>query len=227
MKVEDMINHYNRAGLSQDPYTIVRHEWSKDDFQNREDETVLNIFDFNFSGEETFLDLGCGLGYTANLVKDKVEKYIGVDAAFALLERAEQDHRNDSNVNFVLNNGVSIPYPNESFDIIVSEQVLQHVLECGTEGVSTCFGYLSDIKRCLKPNGKLCIQIPKKSAYRHGLSKDSLKSEFDESEINEYDNWYWTITRNITRNENVHWLNTGAFKERDKTIFGDKYVEYN
>jgi ubiquinone/menaquinone biosynthesis C-methylase UbiE len=126
-----MIDHYNQsAALGLDNAArITRHDWRAEDFVSRRDETVVNLFDFKLSKEDVFVDLGFGIGHTIKLVAPYVKEYIGIDPAQNQIETAKSLFHDYNNVNFVLNDGESIPLEDNSVDVLISEQVLQHVLE--------------------------------------------------------------------------------------------------
>lgn len=231
--VADMIRHYENAGNSQDPYTIVRHEWSEHDFDQRTDETVLSLFDFDLNEYHKILDIGSGLGYTYNWLKRSglpFLHYYGLDASNPLILRSMIKYIDpNSKCTFVLGNGCEIPtFLIESEpDVVISEQVFQHILEC-TDGLRVFEDYIKDIDT-INPS-RLCIQVPKLGPYDHGVTKDYLLTFFKEEEIWQIDNWYWTIARGIKRNETEHWLNSGKFKQRDLKLFAEKgltYVDYS
>jgi SAM-dependent methyltransferase len=94
----------------------------------------------------------------------------------------------------------------------------------GDKGKQVCFKYFEEIKRVLKPDGRFCIQVPKKGdkTYKHGLIKCELEIFFEREHVKQYDYWYWTIT-NLERNNQPHWLNQGKFRERDMELFGRTY----
>lgn len=238
MNTQDMINHYRKAGIDHATH-IVRHNWTQEDFQTRSDESVLNLFDFQFTSKDHFCDLGCGLGHSLTVLRNMaypwipVEFYTGIDPAGELLYHAHNYFKTTNlfgKFSFVINDGKTIPFGNDIFDVLISEQMFQHVLECN-DGREVFEKYIREIDRTLKDGARYCFQVPKYPSYSHGVTKDYLENlltnttKLDKVSIREYDNWYWTIT-NLERNKEPHWLNHGSFKERDLKLFGENYVKY-
>lgn len=226
MNFDETKTHYEMAGKGPNPHTIVRHLWTEEDFQNREDETVLDIFDFPFSHEKTFCDYGCGVGYTIKIAAPKCKKYYGVDISQSLLKIAARSHV-FWNVELLVSDGKSVPLPDNSVDILCSEQVMQHILEDKFLGREIVTELSKEFYRVSTEDASFCIQFPKKSAYDHGVEKSFLKKLFKDCKIVEIDNWYYHVIKNVVKNNKPMWLNNGDFKERDLKYFGDKYVDYS
>lgn len=100
--------------------------------------------------ESIILDSGCGDGYGAFLLSKYVKKVIGIDLDRETISRARQNY--SGNIRFDLYEGVRLPYEKSVFDIVTSFQVIEHV-----EDVDL---YLREIKRVLKPGGRLFITTP-------------------------------------------------------------------
>ncbi len=90
------------------------------------------------------LDFGCGSKpYEALFVNAK--SYTGVD-----IKVSGHNHRN-SNIDYFYD-GKLLPFPNQCFDSIVCFEVLEHIFNL--EEIMT------EIRRVLKPGGKLLISLP-------------------------------------------------------------------
>ncbi len=88
------------------------------------------------------LDVGCGTKPYQTLFY--VDAYIGLDIdSVASRKRAIADH---------FYNGNAFPFPNDSFDAILCNQVLEHVFNPDE--------FLGEIARVLKPGGKLLLTVP-------------------------------------------------------------------
>lgn len=191
------------------PFSLIRANWTKDDFRSRTDETVLNLFDFNLLQTDVFLDLGCGLGYICKMVAPLVKNYIGIDFAPNILKTARNNNKEHKNALFIENNGKTIPLANASVDVIVSEQVFQHICEDIEHGMTVADLYFAEIARVLKPNGRVCIQLPRKEAYVHYGFEDHdierAKRIIGECESIGFEIWYCHITRNIKKTTTHMW----------------------
>ncbi len=90
------------------------------------------------------LDFGCGSKPYESLFT-MAETYLGLD-----IEHSGHDHKN-SKVD-VFYNGQILPFENNQFDAVISFEVFEHLFNIDE--------ILTEIKRVLKPNGKLLISIP-------------------------------------------------------------------
>lgn len=92
------------------------------------------------------LDLGCGGGFVAEELAKRGADVVGVDPADPLLEVAQM-HAQDSGLRIIYKRGTGefIPCENESFDIVVCVDVLEHVDDLSA--------VLKEVERVLKPGG--------------------------------------------------------------------------
>uniref|UniRef100_A0A6M3KM61 Putative methyltransferase n=2 Tax=viral metagenome TaxID=1070528 RepID=A0A6M3KM61_9ZZZZ len=198
------LRHENRfwenVGKSANPFEAVRGGWGREDFEKREDETILNLFDVQLSKGDLFVDLGCGLGYICKMVAPKVRGYVGIDYSASILNKAREINARFPNATFIHNDGRTIPLPSESVDILISEQVFQHM------GLDVGQAYFKEIARVMKPDGRFCLQLPKRSAYKVGFDKGQLIPYFSDDEIFSIDEWYWHVVRNVKRTEATTWI---------------------
>lgn len=98
--------------------------------------------------KKPLLDLGCGEGFFAKfLFHGKVD--VGLD-----ISEVEVEHARKSNVykKVLVGNATSLPFKNETFNTILSNSALEHIL--GLEKV------LRECYRALSPGGRLIITVP-------------------------------------------------------------------
>ena len=117
----------------------------------------LNRFDINKYG--LMLDVGCGEGrHIFGVMQNYPDmKCIGLDMDQDSLNRAEEGYeyfKSISNVdaNFMKGSAYSLPFPNDSFDLIVCSEVLEHLHEYNDA--------VKEIHRVLKPGGKFYASVP-------------------------------------------------------------------
>lgn len=131
-----MKNNFTDITISHDNLEsfIVRKEILK---------AVQNIIP-QFKGK--ILDSGCGsMPYKELVLTNKnVESYIGLDIESGL---NYEDVKPD-----VLWDGKIMPFENESFDVVISTEVLEHVPDPDA--------YLAEVKRVLKPGGMFFFTVP-------------------------------------------------------------------
>lgn len=99
------------------------------------------------------LDLGCGMGSTSNkLSKFDGLKITGVDFSFGELEIAKKLY---PHITFIQANAENLPFENDKFDNIILKDALHHFFE-----EADFNKVISEIKRVLKPDGKIIFFDP-------------------------------------------------------------------
>ena len=100
------------------------------------------------------LDFGCGYGGKALAYADHAAFVAGVEPFehVIALARGFATHQKAENVEFKVCRQDRIPYPDESFDVVVSHDVLEHVDDPERS--------LEEIARILKPGGEAYIVFP-------------------------------------------------------------------
>jgi SAM-dependent methyltransferase len=98
------------------------------------------------------LEIGCGTGRLCGRLADQHIAVVGVDISPAMLEAAKVLEPERPSLRYVLTDGVRLPFPLRSFDLVFSYAVLQHV------DPSIVVGALTQVRRVLKPQGVLRIQ---------------------------------------------------------------------
>ncbi len=108
------------------------------------------------------LENGCGVGmYLAPL-----QQALGTPGVFGLeydFERAAEAGRRASPPRVVCGAGEHLPYPDEVFDVILSNEVIEHVQDDGLA--------LAEMARVLKPGGRLVLFCPNRwyPVETHGI----------------------------------------------------------
>lgn len=108
---------------------------------------------------KTVLDIGAGNSPWKNLLP-KEATYVGLD-----IENAD-DFNMQKNNDIIYYSGTTFPFPDSTFSHALCIEVLEHVFDTGT--------FLSEIHRCLEPNGKIILTVPF-SARRHHLPHDYFR----------------------------------------------------
>lgn len=97
------------------------------------------------------LDVGCGTGYLLRILARRClsARWLdGIDPAPSMVEVAAAQ-ADDSRLNFVVGVAEQLPYPDESFDLIVSTTSFDHWADQGA-GLREC-------ARVLRPGGRLLL----------------------------------------------------------------------
>ena len=119
---------------------------------------------FNFKKHEinqkgVMLDVGCGEGrHIFGIMQDyPLMKCIGLDMDKESLEKAEEGYEyfksiSKAGAQFLKGSAYSLPFPDESIDLIVCSEVLEHLHEYNDA--------VKEIHRVLKPGGKFYASVP-------------------------------------------------------------------
>ncbi len=97
------------------------------------------------------LDVGCNTGYGTVRFVPVAVRVVGVDVSPGAIEAANQ-RAWDGRPEFVLTSGFELPFQDDSFDLVTSFQVLEHV--------SDPLAYLREIARVTRPSGTAILATP-------------------------------------------------------------------
>ena len=115
---------------------------------------------FDLQPEHVCLDLGCGEGrhaLTAYLAEGV--QVLGVDLAHQDLKTAASriddmaDYQPKGHIQFLQSDGGRLPLADSSVDRLICSEVLEHI--------PNYIHFLEEIHRVLKPDGRLCISVPR------------------------------------------------------------------
>jgi SAM-dependent methyltransferase len=112
------------------------------------------------------LDCGSGTGYSLDFLAARAPTalYLGIDQEQEAVDYARGRY---PNLPFVVMNGLRLGFPPDSFDVVLSFEVLEHLVAAQQ---ST---YIQEIHRVLKPGGTLVLSTPNKDVFSLG-HRDSL-----------------------------------------------------
>jgi SAM-dependent methyltransferase len=111
--------------------------------------------------KEMIVDFGCGSGRFSDLLSRRCQFLVGFEITPQMLEIAKNECQN-SNMGFVLYDGLNLPLKENGVDLVVSVNVLQYITE-----ESELKKVLKEIKRCLKPDAEfVCIEQVTKNKKR-------------------------------------------------------------
>lgn len=107
------------------------------------------------------LDLASGEGYGSALLAQVAHSVIGVDLDPRVVEHARRKYPRE-NLQFLTGSGLQIPLPDQSIDLAVSFETLEHVADPEQ--------FVGELKRVLTPAGTLIISTPNVEVYRRGMA---------------------------------------------------------
>lgn len=141
--------------------TGFESSFEESNFYNKQtqDEKHLNsiLKTINSKPEMRILDLGCGSGYlTFPIPKRNENAYVvGLDIVTNTLERnTEKAQEMDiKNLRFISYDGITFPFEDKSFDLVVTRYALHHFPEIRKS--------IHEVSRVLKSNGEFFISDPR------------------------------------------------------------------
>jgi SAM-dependent methyltransferase len=109
------------------------------------------------------LDAGCGEGYGTDILAGAASSVVGVDLEVPVIRRAAERY---PRAEFRAGDIGSLPFPDESFDAVVSLQVIEHVGDPSR--------FLQECARVLGRGGRLVLSTPNRLTF----SKDGIRNPF-------------------------------------------------
>ena len=112
----------------------------------------------NLSPDDWVLDLGCGEGrHVHGVHMENKANVVGLDIDLPSLKKAIEGveflEENPNNAtSFIAGSAYQLPFDDNTFDAIVCSEVLEHL--------DRYEDVLLEIRRVLKPDGRLCLSVP-------------------------------------------------------------------
>jgi SAM-dependent methyltransferase len=118
------------------------------------------------------LDVACGEGYGSAFLGRSAAYVAGVDVSAQAVAHAERHYARAGAVEFVQASCTRLPFPDLSFDVVVSFETIEHI-----EGQEA---FLDEVARVLAPAGVLVLSCPNKLEYS---DKRGFANEFHVKEL--------------------------------------------
>ncbi len=123
------------------------------------------------------LDAGCGAGYGSAELAKKAHWVAGVDVAAEAVAFA-RTHYALPNLEFAQASCEALPYPDASFDLVVSFELIEHMVKYRE--------FLREARRVLAPGGQFIVSTPNRLYYTESRGADGANPfHFHEFEIEE------------------------------------------
>jgi len=126
----------------------------------------------NGKKDNLILEAGCGTGrFCYSLAKDSPNSHIsGLDISLNSLKIANRlkERLQVSNVSFVRGNLFQMPFPDNYFDVVFNEGVIEHF---SLEGYPTYKDALHEMVRITKKGGKVLVAVPNWYCFPHTIYK--------------------------------------------------------
>ena len=195
---------------------------------------TFNLDKYSLNTNGIMLDVGCGEGrhIFGIMQQNPLMQCIGLDMDKKSLKKAEEGYAyfktlSQAGADFLIGSAYSIPLPNNSVDIVICSEVLEHLHEYNDA--------INEIHRVLKPGGKFYASVPASWPEKicWVLSKDyqnqpgghlrifNQKSLIEEIKLSGF---------NFLSSEKFHsihspywWLRCLFWKSQDSNFFVNKY----
>ncbi len=170
---------------------------------NTPSEVILYIHEWiikNTKKGDKVLDVGCGAGILCFHLKAAGRNPEGVD-----LTQRSVDFCTDKvpGVKFTKGEAEKLPYPDKSFDVVASNQLIEHLKEPKLA--------IKEMIRVCKPNGKIILTTPIKNAF--GGREVGHLHFFDYYDMMDLFEPYGEYYK-------IYWLNKFERKINNKNVFG-------
>ncbi|TAG02771.1 MAG: class I SAM-dependent methyltransferase [Betaproteobacteria bacterium] len=122
------------------------------------------------------LDIGSGEGYGSHLLSGAAQSVVGVDLSTEAVNHATGKYAS-SNLRYVTASCTQIPLPSQSFDVIVSFEMIEHIHEQAE--------FIAEVNRLLKPDGLFIVSSPNRPEYseKTGYNNEFHVKELDRAEL--------------------------------------------
>lgn len=103
------------------------------------------------------LDIASGEGYGSAILSGNATSVLGMDISEDTIKVAEKKYKGISNLSFQKASALDIPLPDNSVDVVISFETVEHLSEQKT--------MLSELKRVLSSTGFLILSSPDRNEY--------------------------------------------------------------
>ncbi|MBS3060632.1 MAG: class I SAM-dependent methyltransferase [DPANN group archaeon] len=181
MKIEE---EYGLPEIYFSKVTAANYEKSRA-MRKIQTEITRRALEFIKSTEGTALDIGCGTGFSMQVLADAGFDAVGVDVSQDMIDIAVSKGFKALHGTFM-----NLPFDNNSFDAAVSISALQWIqAKSESELIRNYLKVLTEIYRVLKPKGECVIQFyPINATYHDLFIKAVKKTPFTARTVTDFPN---------------------------------------
>lgn len=99
------------------------------------------------------IDVACGFGTGSKMLADVAESVVGVDLSEEELAIARPNYEG-GNLRFLKEDATKLPIPDNSFDVAVSFETIEHLDEIQQNN------FLNELRRVVRPGGTILLSTP-------------------------------------------------------------------
>ncbi len=148
-----MLSHEKMVKLHAEQHVLIE----TNDFQSKNEYVQHLIHTYAYSqacrlvAGKKVLDLGCNIGYGCELLSAFAREVVGVDVSEKAVMIAKQKYGH-LGIHFQEIDGKRLPFEDDEFDMIVSCQVVEHIVDYDV--------YFGEMRRVLAPGGIVFLTTP-------------------------------------------------------------------
>jgi SAM-dependent methyltransferase len=158
------------SGSKEEAYHYVAGYTDEDKFHADAEDTLDILRDtVGVKPDDTFLEIGCGVGRVGRVLSPFIKEWIGCDVSANMLRLAGRRLLGLTNVRLVEISGYDLnPIPDASVDVVYTTVVFMHLEEWDR------YNYILEAKRVLKPGGRIyCDNVDLASARGWAVFEES------------------------------------------------------
>ena len=128
-------------------YSAIEPEMSDSPKREQKGRKILSVLNDYYGGGLSglsLLDVGCSMGFIANLLAGSFGKVVGADIDDKAIAHAAASFK-APNLSFAVQDGIKLDFGDAAFDVVVCNHVYEHVPDRAA--------LFSEIRRVLKPGG--------------------------------------------------------------------------
>lgn len=175
--IGDLFRLHRELGLSPRHIFYIReNHFKRYDFANH----ILDSLSPSTNGQIRVLDIASGIGYGVDKMKHSGRHLVGADINETSVHEANQMYGQTSRgcAAFTVADGLSLPYSTGLFDCVTCFETIEHVPDPT--------GFLQELKRVIKPEGRIVISTPNREIGNPGSTmNDKPNNHFHEFELSE------------------------------------------
>jgi len=148
-----MLTHEEMIGIQAENHDLIRTTTfrSVEEYVLQLVHTCAYVTASRVAKNKKVLDLGCNTGYGTRILFNSAKQIVGVDVSENAISSAKNEYGH-LGITFRQIDGKRLPFDDDTFDVIVSFQVIEHIVDHSK--------YIGEIQRVLAPNGVVLFTTP-------------------------------------------------------------------
>ena len=158
----------------------AKDSWQPEIISYNAFQMVMARYDFasQFVKSKVVLDVACGSGYGSNhLTKKGAEEVVGGDVFYEAIKYGTTHYRQKGSY-FLCLDAQKLPFRDDSFDVIVSSETIEHLQECED--------FLDECRRILRDDGLFFSSTPNKTVFSPYSKKPIIHEHVKEFYVEEF-----------------------------------------